>query len=938
MDTASFLSVALALAAVVAVSLLLLNRLRYGKLPPGPRPWPVVGNLFDVQPVRCRCYQEWARRYGPIMTVWLGTASPTVVVSTAELAREVLKTHDQQLADRARDRSSERFSRGGQDLIWADYGAHYIKVRKLCNLELFTQRRLEALRPVREDEVTAMVESVYKAVAAAAAYGNEGKPLVVKNHLSMVAFNNITRLAFGKRFVNAMGELDEQGREFKAIITNGIKIGASLSIAQYIPWLRWLSPVDEQLFKAHGDRRDRLTVKIMEEHAEALKQRGAKQHFVDALFTLREKYDLSDDTVIGLLWDMITAGADTTVISVEWAMAELVRNPTVQEKLQEELDRVVGRHRVLLETDFLNLPYLQAVVKESLRLHPPTPLMLPHKASTGVKIAGYDIPKGANVIVNVWAVARDPKVWDNPMEFRPERFLEENIDIKGADFRVLPFGAGRRVCPGAQLGINLVASMIGHMVHHFKWTLPEGVRPEDVNMMESPGLVTFMATPPQAVATPRLDREELYRRLAMEVLKTHDQQLANRSRTRTSERFSRGGQDLIWADYGAHYIKLCNLELFTPRRLEAFRSIREDEVTAMVESVYKTVTAPGNKGKPIVVRDHLSMVGFNNITRLAFGKRFVNAAGELDEQGREFKEINTNGTKIGASLSIAQYIRWLRWLAPVDEKIFRDHEERRDRLTVKIMEEHAKALKQQGAKQHFIDALFTLKDQYDLSDDTVICLLWDMITAGADTTVIAVEWAIAELVRNPMEELDRVIGCDRVLSETDFPNLPYLQAVVKESLRLHPPTPLMLPHKASASVKIAGYDIPKGTNVIVNVWAVARDPKIWDKPLEFMPERFLRENIDIKGADFRVLPFGAGRRVCPGAQLGINLVTSMIGHMVHHFHWALPNGTRPEDVNMMETPGLITFMATPLQVVATPRLHMEEWQESFELPPDPPST
>jgi 5-O-(4-coumaroyl)-D-quinate 3'-monooxygenase len=166
MDTASFLSVALALVAIAFfVSPLLLNRLLYGKLPPGPRPRPVVGNLFDVQPVRCRCYQEWARRYGPIMTVWLGT-SPTVVVSTSELAKEVLKTHDQQLADRPRDRSSERFSRGGRDLIWADYGPHYIKVRKLCNLELFTPRRLEALRPIREDEVTAMVESVHRAVTA----------------------------------------------------------------------------------------------------------------------------------------------------------------------------------------------------------------------------------------------------------------------------------------------------------------------------------------------------------------------------------------------------------------------------------------------------------------------------------------------------------------------------------------------------------------------------------------------------------------------------------------------------------------------------------------------------------------------------------------------------------------------------------------------------
>lgn len=214
---------------------------------------------------------------------------------------------------------------------------------------------------------------------------------------------------------------------------------------------------------------------------------------------------------------MITAGMDTTVISVEWAMSELVRNPHVQAKAQEELDRVVGRDRVMNETDFSKLSYLQAVVKESLRLHPPTPLMLPHKANTHVKLGGYNIPKGTNVMVNVWALARDPKVWKNPLEYRPERFIEEDIDIKGSDFRVLPFGAGRRVCPGAQLGINLVTSMLGHLLHHFEWSLPSGFKPEDVDMSESPGMVTFMQTPLKAMATPRLDDLNLYKRVPVEM-------------------------------------------------------------------------------------------------------------------------------------------------------------------------------------------------------------------------------------------------------------------------------------------------------------------------------------------------------------------------------------------------------------------------------------
>ncbi|KAK1586550.1 hypothetical protein Q3G72_003676 [Acer saccharum] len=467
----------------------LYQRLRF-KLPPGPRPWPIVGNLYDIKPVRFRCFSEWAQAYGPIISVWFGSTM-NVIVSNTELAKQVLKENDQQLADRHRSRSAAKFSRDGQDRLYM-YGP-------------ITQ--LEALRPT-----TAMVESIFKDCTQ-----NDGKSVVVKKYLGAVAFNNITRLAFGKRFENSEGVIDEQGQEFKAVVSNGLKLGASLAMAEHIPWLRWMFPLEEEAFAKHGARRDRLTRAIMEEHTLAReKSGGAKQHFVDALLTLQEKYDLSEDTIIGLLWDMITAGMDTTAITVEWAMAELIKNPRVQQKAQEELDRVIGFERVLTESDFSNLPYLQSVAKEGLRLHPPTPLMLPHRANANVKIGGYDIPKGSNVHVNVWAIARDPAVWKDPLEFRPERFFEEDVDMKGHDYRLLPFGAGRRVCPGAQLGINLVTSMLGHLLHHFTWTPPEGVKLEDIDMSENPGLVTYMRTPIQGVPIPRLP-SQLYKRVAVDM-------------------------------------------------------------------------------------------------------------------------------------------------------------------------------------------------------------------------------------------------------------------------------------------------------------------------------------------------------------------------------------------------------------------------------------
>lgn len=137
----------------------LYQRLRY-KLPPGPRPLPFVGNLYDIKPLKFRCFAEWAQVYGPIFSLHLDSRL-NVVVTTAELAKQVLKDNDQHLADRHRNKATDIFSRGGKDLIWADYGPHYVKVRKVCNLELFTPKRLEALRPIREDEVTAMVESIF---------------------------------------------------------------------------------------------------------------------------------------------------------------------------------------------------------------------------------------------------------------------------------------------------------------------------------------------------------------------------------------------------------------------------------------------------------------------------------------------------------------------------------------------------------------------------------------------------------------------------------------------------------------------------------------------------------------------------------------------------------------------------------------------------------
>ncbi|KAJ0106518.1 hypothetical protein Patl1_17799 [Pistacia atlantica] len=282
------LSQSLLLLFVVSVVVLLLafrlhQWLRY-KLPPGPYPWPIIGNIYHVKPDRLRSYTEWSKTYGPIISVWVGSTL-NVVVSNSELAKEVLKDNDQQLANRHRTMAGAVLSKNGKDLIWADYGPHYVKVRKLCNLELFSPKSVEALRPIREDEVRAMIKSIFKDFCNTHP-DNRGEGLVLRKYLGSVVFNVITRLVFGKSFVSKEGIMDNQGLKFQAILAAEFKLGALMGMVEHIGWLKWI---------------------LWFYNNEALSKHLARM--------------------------------DTIAITVEWAMAELIKNPRVQHKAQEELER-----------------------------------------------------------------------------------------------------------------------------------------------------------------------------------------------------------------------------------------------------------------------------------------------------------------------------------------------------------------------------------------------------------------------------------------------------------------------------------------------------------------------------------------------------------------------------------------------------------------------
>ncbi|CAD5314399.1 unnamed protein product [Arabidopsis thaliana] len=227
----------------------------------------------------------------------------------------------------------------------------------------------------------------------------------------------------------------------------------------------------------------------------------SSRDFLDVLIDLQQgdEFEINIDEIEHLLLDMFVAGTDTNSSTVEWAMAELLRNPTTMKKVQDEINSVIGQNSDFQESDISKLPYLEAVVKETFRLHPAAPFLLPRKAETNVEILGFTVLKDSQVLVNVWAIGRDPNVWENPTHFEPERFLGKEIDVKGTDYELTPFGAGRRICPGLPLAMKIVHLMLASLLYTFEWKLPNGFGSEDLNMEETFGLTVHKTNPLLAV-------------------------------------------------------------------------------------------------------------------------------------------------------------------------------------------------------------------------------------------------------------------------------------------------------------------------------------------------------------------------------------------------------------------------------------------------------
>ncbi|GJP32869.1 hypothetical protein CLOM_g17462 [Closterium sp. NIES-68] len=618
-----------ALAVIISTSWLSFLR-RRRSLPPGPSPWPILGNLPDLGALPFRSLAKLSDRYGPILTVWFGS-TPSVIISSPELAREVLKTKDKLCSSRPLPRTVAILTLDGKNIAFSPANDHLRKMRRLATLHLLCAKKLQESLPVREGEIRDMLDAIAadtgftvenatsEAGAKNAADGAKSTAeggIEMRRYLNRATLNNILRLTVGKHFsyasihgaagttpkaildaamqidwnarIAAMGgdkrgeipgadagaaapatgpqaaaasatsaaveeefELsslkeEAEGEVVFAIIEEGFALAGAFNLADYVPWLsRWdpqrmyartqrLAPQLHGFMRACIEERRQLLLKRraeeprteigergeQEEQAEREGREEQEAALVDTLFEIEGEGEdqMGKDEMMMLAVDMMMAGTDTTSKTVEWALAELVQRPDTLERLRAEVDAAYAKSAsaaaetgaagadVMVSLPVLEMPFLQAVLKETLRHHPVAPFLIPHLTTGSVALGGYTIPPNTMVQVNAWALAHDPTVWINSHEFDPTRFFDPAApDVTGQNFSLLPFGSGRRGCLGTSLGLDLLARLLANFVLRFDFELPADVRAAGgVDMGETYGLTMAMAKPLRLVVRERM--------------------------------------------------------------------------------------------------------------------------------------------------------------------------------------------------------------------------------------------------------------------------------------------------------------------------------------------------------------------------------------------------------------------------------------------------
>ncbi|XXG56579.1 hypothetical protein AAC387_Pa03g3956 [Persea americana] len=470
------------------------------RLPPSPIALPIIGHLHLLGPIPHQAFHKLSTRYGPLIHLRLGSV-PAVIASSPDTAKEILKTQEISFASRPQSYAVSFLTYGSSDFSFAPYGPYWKFMKKICMSDLLGGRTLDLMLPIRRQELRSFLQLFLKRSEA-------GESVDMGVELLTMTNNTISRMLMGQRCSSSEGEAS-----IRSLVHEVAEITGKFNVGDFIWFCKNLDLQGfEKRCKDVHERFDRMMERIIKEHEEGRKKKkeeggndGGKD-LLDILLEISEdenaEMKLTRENIKAFTLDIFVAGTDTSAITVEWALAELINHPTVLKKAREEIDAVVGNERLVEESDIPNLPYIQAIVKETLRLHPTGPMTI-RKSTSDCKINGYDIPSDTHIFVNLWAIGRDPQHWKDPLEFRPERFMPSDrsdwsqVDVRGQHFHFLPFGSGRRGCPGTSLAMQVVQTTVAAMVQGFELKINSkgGGGNACVDMTEGPGITLPRAKP-----------------------------------------------------------------------------------------------------------------------------------------------------------------------------------------------------------------------------------------------------------------------------------------------------------------------------------------------------------------------------------------------------------------------------------------------------------
>ncbi|KAL4576537.1 hypothetical protein LXL04_012632 [Taraxacum kok-saghyz] len=463
------------------------------KLPPNPPKLPIIGNLHQLlgKP-RHKALWQLSQQYGPLMLLHIGT-KPYILISSSSLAKQVFKNLDHILCSRPLSKATKRLTYNYLDIAFSPCDNHWKKMRKLLVSEFLGPKRARLFNHVLMTEIELMVRSISSYPSNDVVNLNKLFLRTVKAVVCKVAFGNNYR------------EEPLKGPPWEVMLDESMEI-LNGSVGDSFPWLGQLidqfSGWNYKLEKCFSNL-DAYIETIIDDHKNHKigQVSDDDKDFVHSLLDLSSIDHDNDDRLTkgdikALVMDVLTGGIDTTVVTMVWAMSEIIKSPRVMRKLQTEIRNCTGRKQQVQELDITKMSYLKMVVKETLRLHPPAPLLIPHESLSHCQIGGYDVLPGTCVLVNAWVIGKDRDTWgENAGEFYPERFENLDVDYGGGNFEMVPFGGGRRSCPAMNTVPGTIESTIANILYWFDWEVPGGLKNEDLNMLEEGSLVVRKKLP-----------------------------------------------------------------------------------------------------------------------------------------------------------------------------------------------------------------------------------------------------------------------------------------------------------------------------------------------------------------------------------------------------------------------------------------------------------